>query len=122
MQGDRPFEPKAFYQVNLDALVSQDNYYRGLTRELDLRWVRARTKKYYGREGQKAGSPIGPMIWTTARARKVMSAILPTFLFPHKTCISAMRNNTPIKNPGHLNPEYRLEFTNVVKLPLLIPC
>jgi hypothetical protein len=47
MQGDKPFEPKAFYQVNLDALVSQDNFYRRLNRELDLHWVRKETKKYF---------------------------------------------------------------------------
>ena len=28
MQGDKPFGPKAFYQVNLDDLVPQNNYYR----------------------------------------------------------------------------------------------
>ncbi len=58
MQGDKPFEPKAFYQVNLDALVPQDNYYRLLNRELDLHWVRKETKKYYGRDGQKSIDPV----------------------------------------------------------------
>jgi transposase len=58
MQGDKPFEPKAFYQVNLDDLVPQDNYHRLLNRELDLRWVRKETKKYYGRDGQKSIDPV----------------------------------------------------------------
>ena len=58
MQGDKPFEPKVFYQVNLDALVSQDNFYRRLNRELDLHWVRKETKKYYVRDGQKSIDPI----------------------------------------------------------------
>jgi transposase len=58
MQGEKPFEPKAFYQVNLDDLVPQGNFYRRLNRELDLHWVRKQTKKFYGKDGQKSIDPV----------------------------------------------------------------
>ncbi|MFT4681623.1 MAG: transposase [Granulosicoccus sp.] len=58
MQGEKPFAPKAFYQVNLDDLVRQDNFYRRLNQELDLRWIRKETKQYYGKEGQKSIDPV----------------------------------------------------------------
>lgn len=58
MQGEKPFAPKAFYQVNLDDLVPQGNFYRRLNQELDLRWVRKETKQYYGKEGQKSIDPV----------------------------------------------------------------
>ncbi|MFT5055030.1 MAG: hypothetical protein ACI97X_002065 [Oceanospirillaceae bacterium] len=60
MQGEKPFAPKAFYQVNLDDLVRQDNFYRRLNQELDLRWIGKETKQYYGKEGQKSIDPVKP--------------------------------------------------------------
>lgn len=57
MQGEKPFEPKAFYCVNLDAMVPKDNFYRRLNTVLDLRWLRKETGPYYGTEGQKSIDP-----------------------------------------------------------------
>jgi transposase len=57
MQGEKPFQPKAFYSVNLDAMVPRDNFYRRLNTVLDLRWVRRETRQYYGTEGQKSIDP-----------------------------------------------------------------
>lgn len=57
MQGEKPFEPKAFYSVNLDAMVPRDNFYRRLNSVLDLRWLRKETRQYYGTEGQKSIDP-----------------------------------------------------------------
>jgi transposase len=57
MQGEKPFGPKAFYYVNLDAMVPRDNFYRRLNTVLDLRWLRKETAQYYGSEGQKSIDP-----------------------------------------------------------------
>lgn len=57
MQGEKPFHPKAFYSVNLDAMVAKDNFYRRLNAELDLRWIRKETRQLYGTEGQKSIDP-----------------------------------------------------------------
>jgi transposase len=58
MQGKKEFTPKVIYQVHLNDLVSQDNFYRLLDRELDLRFLYKATAKYYGYEGQESIDPV----------------------------------------------------------------
>jgi len=54
MQGRKSFSPQLFYHTSLDRLVPLDNYYRILTSHLDLHFLYAKTRNYYGREGQES--------------------------------------------------------------------
>jgi transposase len=47
-----------FYQVSLDQLVPEDNFYRQLGKALDLGYLYKATAAYYGREGQQSIDPI----------------------------------------------------------------
>jgi transposase len=58
MQGRKDIQPKMMYQVSLDSLVSQDNFYRLLDKTLDLRFLHSETMKYYGTEGQESIDPV----------------------------------------------------------------
>lgn len=58
MQGRKDIQPKMMYQVNLDSLVSSDNFYRILDKSLDLRFLYSETMKYYGTEGQESIDPV----------------------------------------------------------------
>jgi transposase len=58
MQGKKDFIPKMLYQVHLDDLVPQNNFYRLLDKELDLRFLEKETAKYYGTEGQESIDPV----------------------------------------------------------------
>lgn len=58
MQGHKDFTPKLLYTVNIDMLVSNDNFYRRLHQVLDLRWLYKATEKYYGSEGQASIDPV----------------------------------------------------------------
>ncbi len=58
MQGKQEIQPKIFYQVSLDDLVSEDNFYRKLEQSLDLGYLYKATAKYYGREGQESIDPV----------------------------------------------------------------
>ncbi len=58
MQGRKHFSPQLFYQTSLDSLVSKDNFYRILLKELDLHYLYASTSTYYGREGQESIDPV----------------------------------------------------------------
>ena len=58
MQGKKDFTPKLFYQTSLEQLVPQDNFYRKLLKVLDLRFLRKKTQKYYGNEGQQSIDPV----------------------------------------------------------------
>ena len=46
------------YQFSLDSFVSEDNFYRILSRELDLRFLYKETQHYYGKEGQASIDPV----------------------------------------------------------------
>ena len=39
MQGRKHFTPQLFYELSLDMLVPEDNYYRKLLTELDLHFI-----------------------------------------------------------------------------------
>ncbi|MCG2780120.1 MAG: hypothetical protein L6264_04165 [Weeksellaceae bacterium] len=51
MQGKKKYTPKIFYQLSLDALVPEDNFYRQLQSELALDFLYRATRQYYGSEG-----------------------------------------------------------------------
>ena len=60
MQGKKHFHPKLLYTVTLEQLVPPDNFYRRLNQEINLHWLYAATKNYYGEEGQES---IDPMVF-----------------------------------------------------------
>ena len=57
MQGRKTFEPKMFYELSLDALVPQDDFYRQIGREVDFSFLYRRTSGYYGDCGQESIDP-----------------------------------------------------------------
>ena len=50
--------PKIFYQLSLDALVPEDNFYRKVQAELALDFLHKATRNYYGKEGQQSIDPV----------------------------------------------------------------
>ena len=48
MQGVKELVPKMMYQVHIDDLVPQNNFYRLLNKELDLHFLYKATAQYYG--------------------------------------------------------------------------
>ena len=58
MQGKKELTPKLLYTVTIEDLVPKNNFYRGLNEVLDLHWLYAATKNYYGREGQESIDPV----------------------------------------------------------------
>jgi len=52
MQGRKDIQPKMMYQVNINDLIGEDNFYRQLSTTLDLHFLYKATAKYYGSEGQ----------------------------------------------------------------------
>ena len=58
MQGRKHFTPQLFYELSLDRLVPQDNFYRNVDRNLDLHFIYKATSKYYGNEGQQSIDPV----------------------------------------------------------------
>ena len=57
MQGKKTFEPKIFYELSLDALVPEDDFYRKVGQELDLNFLYRITAPYYGDCGQESIDP-----------------------------------------------------------------
>lgn len=58
MQGRKDFTPRLFYELSLDGLVPQDNFYRKVNRDLDLHFLYQSTQQYYGSEGQQSIDPV----------------------------------------------------------------
>ena len=58
MQGKKELIPKIMYQVHIEDLVPENNFYRLLNKELDLRFLYKATKQYYGYEGQESIDPV----------------------------------------------------------------
>ena len=58
MQGKKKYQEKLFAQFQLSDRVPKNNFYRRLNDELDLRFLYAKTKQYYGDSGQKSLDPI----------------------------------------------------------------
>ena len=58
MQGKKTYTPKLMYQVHLNSLVPQDNFYRKLDKVLDMGFLYQETSLYYGNEGQESIDPV----------------------------------------------------------------
>ncbi len=58
MQGKKNFQPQLFSSVNLVDLVPENNFYRKLLNQLDLQFLYAQTRSYYGKEGQESIDPV----------------------------------------------------------------
>ena len=58
MQGKKSQQEKLFISFQLSEHVPEDNFYRRLASELDLKFLYQLTAPYYGSEGQKSIDPI----------------------------------------------------------------
>src|SRR5947208_5769695 len=58
MQGKKNYTEQLFKSFQLSERVPEDNFYRRLKDLLDLKWLYAATKKYYGTEGQQSIDPV----------------------------------------------------------------
>ncbi len=58
MQGKKQYSEQLFKSFQLSDRVPQDNFYRRLKDILDLHWLYAATKSYYGTEGQQSIDPV----------------------------------------------------------------
>jgi transposase len=58
MQGKKQYREQLFKSFQLSERVPEDNFYRRLKDVLDLKWLYAATKKYYGTEGQQSIDPV----------------------------------------------------------------
>ena len=58
MQGKKEINPKMLYQVHLQDLIPEDNYYRLLDKAIDFGFLYKATKDYYGEEGQESIDPV----------------------------------------------------------------
>lgn len=58
MQGKKELTPKMLYQVHLQDLIPEHNFYRLLDKAIDFRFLYKATKDYYGAEGQESIDPV----------------------------------------------------------------
>ena len=58
MQGIKNYSEKLFTSFRLSERVPEDNFYRLLNQELDLRFLHKETAQYYGAEGQVSIDPV----------------------------------------------------------------
>jgi transposase len=58
MQGKKELIPKMLYQVHLQDLIPEHNYYRILDKAIDFRFLYKATQDYYGDEGQESIDPV----------------------------------------------------------------
>lgn len=58
MQGRKHIQPKMLYQVCLNDLVAEDDFWRKLDSALDLHFLYKETSCYYGTEGQESIDPV----------------------------------------------------------------
>lgn len=58
MQGNKSYQEKLFAQFQLSERVPKDNFYRRLNEVLELSFLYAKTKPYYGSCGQKSIDPV----------------------------------------------------------------
>jgi transposase len=58
MQGKKDYQEKMFTSFQLSEHVPEHNFYRRLKKELDVDFLYARTKGYYGDSGQKSIDPV----------------------------------------------------------------
>ncbi|MBX2910375.1 MAG: transposase [Chitinophagales bacterium] len=60
MQGHKKFNPQLFYELSLDGLVPQDNFYRKLNRELEFGFLYSKPKNTMV---QKVSQNIDPVVF-----------------------------------------------------------
>ena len=58
MQGRKELTPKMLYQVHLQDLIPEHNYYRLLDKAIDFHFLYKATSQYYGEEGQESIDPV----------------------------------------------------------------
>lgn len=58
MQGQKQYSEKLFLSFQLSQRVPEDNFYRRLSKNLDLQFLYKLTKPYYGNEGQQSIDPV----------------------------------------------------------------
>lgn len=58
MQGKKQYKEKLFTSFQLSEHIPEDNFYRRLKQELDLKFLYKKTKAYYGSSGQKSIDPV----------------------------------------------------------------
>lgn len=58
MQGRKELCPKILYQLSIEDLVPEDNFYRKLLGAINLDFLYEATAKYYGKEGQASIDPV----------------------------------------------------------------
>src|SRR6476620_10021481 len=58
MAGQKQYLEQLFRSFQLSKRVPEDNFYRRLKSVIDLHWLYAATKKYYGSEGQQSIDPV----------------------------------------------------------------
>ena len=58
MQGVKEYQEKLFINFQLSNRIAKDNFYRRLKETVDLDFLYARTRSYYGTEGQKGIDPV----------------------------------------------------------------
>ena len=58
MLGKKQFEPKLMYNLTIDELVPEDNFYRLVDTLLDLRFVYQECKSLYGKTGNPSIDPV----------------------------------------------------------------
>jgi transposase len=58
MQGSKKYQEKMFTNFQLSDRIPKENFYRRLSQELDLSFLRKLTKGFYGQSGQKSIDPI----------------------------------------------------------------
>lgn len=58
MQGKKTYQEKLFMSFRLSDRVPEDNFYRQLSKTLDMKWLYKATRSYYGLEGQQSIDPV----------------------------------------------------------------
>jgi len=58
MLGKKVFSPKLMYNINLDLLVPEDDFYRKVESLLDLRFIYKLSKEKYGKSGNPSLDPV----------------------------------------------------------------
>ncbi len=58
MQGRKELTPKMLYQVHLQDLIPEHNFYRLLDKAIDFQFLYKATAQYYGEEGQESIDPV----------------------------------------------------------------
>lgn len=58
MQGEKKFEGKLFYGINLADFLGPDHFLVKLDRAVSLEWVREKTRRYYSHTGKPSVDPV----------------------------------------------------------------